>query len=71
MTYSVEQIVAILKKRQGQRTLTDFAKSLGITKVYLSDIYRKRRDPGPAILEYLGFEKLVTEPRYVRRDSAA
>lgn len=39
------------------------AKALGISGAYLSDILQLRRDPGPAVLKALGFERQIV---YVR-----
>ena len=50
-------VVAKLKSKQGKRSLREYAKALGVTVAYLSDIYRGRRDPGPAVLKCLGLKK--------------
>jgi len=54
-----DAVVAKLKAGQKKRSLRDYAKALGVTVAYLSDIYRGRRDPGPSILKPLGLEKLT------------
>ena len=51
-----EQVVEQLRKGQGKRTQMEYAKSLGISQQYLNDVYRGRRDPGPAILRLLGLQ---------------
>lgn len=33
------------------------AEVIGVSPVYLGDVIRGRRDPGPAILEWLGLER--------------
>lgn len=42
-------------------TLTDAAEGLGITKQYLSDILRNRRDITPRVLEKLGLKRIVVK----------
>lgn len=39
------------------------AEDLGINAAWLSDILRRRRDPGHKLLEALGFRKIVTYER--------
>ena len=55
-----EQVIALLRKRQGSQSLREFAEALGVSAGYLSDIYCGNRAPGPAILRILGIEKTVT-----------
>lgn len=50
-------VVNLLKKEQGERTAAQFAKEIGISPQYLSDVFTRRRSPGPAILEYLGLRR--------------
>jgi plasmid maintenance system antidote protein VapI len=42
-------------------TVTDAAASLGITKQYLSDILRNRRDLTPRVLAKLGLRQIVVK----------
>src|ERR1043166_3200732 len=37
---TVEELLALMKKIQGEKTNTEFAADLGISKQYLSDLYR-------------------------------
>lgn len=39
------------------------AKQIGVTPSYLSDVLTERRDPGPAILSYLGLTKTYTREK--------
>ena len=55
-----EQVMARMRKLQGKQSLRQFAKSIGVSVAYLSDIYRNRRDPGPAILDILKISKRTT-----------
>jgi transcriptional regulator with XRE-family HTH domain len=55
---SSEQVIGLLKKRQGRRPNTELAVELGISKQYLGDVLRGRRDPGPPILKALGIKRV-------------
>ena len=52
-------VVARLRKQQGDRTQQDFAKFLGISPPHLSEIYRGTRSPGPKLLKRLGLKRLT------------
>lgn len=52
-------LIRELKRRQGEKTLREFARELGVAPSYLSDVYRGRREPGPKILRPLGFRKRI------------
>lgn len=60
-----EQVIEILKKRQGDRSAKALAEELGVSPAYLSDVYAGNRDPGPSILEHLGLEKQEIPSVYV------
>ena len=47
-----------LSKEIGSQSL--LAEKIGISKPYLSDVINKRRDPGPAIVQFLRLTKIVT-----------
>lgn len=53
------EVIRLLKKMQGGRSLRKFAVDLGISAPYLSDIYNGRRGPGKAVLSHLGLIKNV------------
>ena len=53
------QLIALLRKKQGDRPAYRLAKDLGISASYLSDIYRGRRYAGPSVLGKLGLERSV------------
>jgi DNA-binding transcriptional regulator YdaS (Cro superfamily) len=36
-----------------------WARKLGVTRAYMSDILSRRRDPGPKVLDALGLEKVT------------
>jgi hypothetical protein len=56
---TLEQVVALMKERQGDKPQRVFAQELGITQGYLSDIYRLNRQPGEQILEKLGLVRRI------------
>ena len=47
-------VTAMLRERQGEQTLTQFASSLGCSASYISSVYSGTRSPGPKILNALG-----------------
>ena len=47
-------ILEALRQKQGNRSLREFAKEVGCTAAYLSDIYRGNRPPARKILNWLG-----------------
>jgi transcriptional regulator with XRE-family HTH domain len=51
------QVIKLLKKHQGERSLRQFARDIGTSAAYLSHIYAGKREPGPAVLEKLGLQK--------------
>lgn len=56
---TLSQVLALLRKRQGDRSVREFAGELGISHVYLSHIYSGKREPGPVVLEALGLRREV------------
>ena len=67
---TVEQLLGLMKKIQGEKTNTEFAADLGISKQYLSDMYNGRKIPSDSVSATLGFtQKVVT--RYVPSAAAA
>lgn len=57
---SKEEFIQLLKKKQGERSLREFATSLNISAAYLSDIYLGNRDPGRKIAKAVGFDYVRT-----------
>jgi hypothetical protein len=53
-------MIAILKQRQGGDSLRVYAKSLGVSVAYLSDIYLGRRTVGNKICDALGYVRQKT-----------
>ena len=58
-TITHTMVLEMLKRRQGKKTLRDFAKELGISYQYLADLYCGRRGLGEMVLSQL---KLVKNP---------
>ena len=56
-TLSREDVIKLMRKRQGGRTDADFARELGISAPYLFEIYKGTRDPGDKVLDALGLQR--------------
>ena len=52
-----DELLNLLRDKQGDRTQAELAKEIGISPAYLSDVLAGRRDPGPSVLDFLGIEK--------------
>jgi hypothetical protein len=61
---TVEELLALMKKIQGEKTNTAFAADLGISKQYLCDLYSGRKIPSDTVSAAFGFEQQVLT-RYV------
>jgi hypothetical protein len=66
-TYQAKDVVEMLKKKQGERSLRQFATDMGISAAYLSDIYKGNRRPGKVVLQNLGLTARIetVEPVYI------
>lgn len=63
-----QDIIAELRKLQGDQSLRSFSASIGISSAYLCDIYKEKRGIGPKVLDYLGIQrKVVQQTTYQRR----
>ena len=51
----IEDFIHLMRKRQGTRSLREYASSLGVSAAYLSDIYLGNPAPGPKIATALGY----------------
>ncbi len=66
--WTKDDVVEMLKKEQGERSLRTYAKEIGCSATYLSKTYRGERPPGPMLLDRFGLEeKKVTTVTYVKR----
>lgn len=53
----LEFLVVLRKAVAAESSMSAYARRTYITKAYLSDVLRGRRDPGPSVLAPLGFVK--------------
>lgn len=61
-------VLRIIRKRQGQRSLRALATEVGVSPAYLSDVMLGRRPLGPRLLDHFGLERVtVTETTYRRK----
>ena len=65
---TIEDLLAIMKRVQGEKTLTQFAAELDLSKQYLSNVYNRHKEPSERLLDKLGFTRQTT---YVRSPTAA
>ena len=65
---TIEERIAIMKRVQGDKTLTQFAAELDLSKQYVSNVYNRHKEPSERLLEKLGFTRQTT---YVRSSTAA
>ncbi len=65
---TVEDLLAIMKHIQGEKTLTQFASELDLSKQYLSNVYNRHKEPSERLLDKLGFTRQTT---YVRSPTDA
>ena len=65
-TRSLEEVVHLLKDSQGNRSLTDFADELGVSKQYLSNVFNGNAAPSDRLLKNFGYVR-DDRPRYVQK----
>lgn len=65
---TIEELLAIMKRIQGEKTLTEFAAELDMSKQYLSNVYNRHKEPSERLLEKLGFTR---QTAYLRSPTAA
>lgn len=67
---TVQELLELMKKIQGEKTNTQFAAEIGISKQYLTDIYNGRKVPSDTVSGALGFTtRVITQ--YVPSATAA
>ena len=54
---TIEELLAIMKRVQGDKTLTEFAADLDVSKQYLSNVYNRHKEPSERLLGKLGFTR--------------
>jgi len=67
---TVEELLGLMKKIQGEKTNTQFAAEIGISKQYLTDIYNGRKVPSDTVSAAMGYTPRV-ETRYFPSATAA
>jgi len=65
---TIQELLAIMKRIQGEKTLTEFAGELDMSKQYLSNVFNRHKEPSERLLEKLGFTRQTT---YIRSPAAA
>jgi transcriptional regulator with XRE-family HTH domain len=60
MILDKQQVIDLIRKEQGRSSLRDYAKSVGISAAYLSDVLRGNRAPGRKIYEHFGLNREKT-----------
>ena len=66
---TIEELIAIMKRVQGERTLTKFAAELDLSKQYLSNVYNGHKEPSERLLHKLGFTRQTTYVRSLAVDN--
>ena len=57
---SRDDVIAMLRRLQGERTNKALADDLGVHASYISEIYKGTRNPGPSMLRKLGLTAETT-----------
>lgn len=60
MAINNNELVDMIKKRQGEQVLKDYARSLGVSQGYLYDVYAGNRPVGPRLSKAVGFSRVKT-----------
>lgn len=55
--YTYEEVLQMIKSRQGDRTAKEYADELGVSAAYLSDVYNRKRYPAEKILAPLKLKR--------------
>ena len=58
-----QQVIARLRSRIGGKTQREYAKDIGVSDSFLSDVLKRSRPPSGKILRALGLERVVTYAR--------
>lgn len=56
----VETVVAMIKSRQGAQSAASYARQLGISPQFLSDVYKGLRGPSKEMLDSVGLIRVIT-----------
>jgi hypothetical protein len=52
-----DQIVRLIRGKQGEQSLRAYASQIGVSAAYLSDVLNGHRGPGKKMLKFFGIEK--------------
>jgi transcriptional regulator with XRE-family HTH domain len=58
-TLDLDGFLEFLKRKQGRQSDRQFARQLGVSPSYLSDVYNRRTVPGEAITAPLGAQRTM------------
>jgi transcriptional regulator with XRE-family HTH domain len=64
--YSEDEVLDMLRARQGKRSQRELAEEAGVSPQFLSDVLLRRRSPGITLIRFLGLEAA-----YIKSDKAA
>jgi plasmid maintenance system antidote protein VapI len=56
-TLTRKEVIEMMRKKQGSKTIAQFAQELGISQPHLSDIYNGKKDIGEKLAAALGLER--------------
>lgn len=56
---TVDELLRIMRRIQGEKSNTAFARDLGISKQYLTDIYNGRKEPGDSVSAAVGYRRAI------------
>lgn len=59
----IDPVALLVKQCNEGETLRNYARRIGVSAPYLSDVFRGNRNPGPKILEFLGLKVDVKQTR--------
>lgn len=57
--FTTEAVIAMLKGRQGGLSDCAYAKTLGVSRQFMSDVLRGTRGPSKELLESIGLERRI------------
>lgn len=66
-TMTLKEIIEELKEDQGDTSLREYAKTVGCTASYLSQVYNGVRPPSETLLTRINIERQTTYSRTKRR----
>lgn len=61
--FIVEEVVALIKSRQGVHNASDYAKILGVSRQFMSDVITGKRGPSKEMLDSIGMERVLVYRR--------